>query len=171
MKNLLKDFSGEKNSTGTPKEEAIVVMTEAITKYRINIGKTADSFTCLPVDLDLRARTNANTSVIGMIANVRVSFTVTALSNVAEPSPYRESQVEAAAVTEDVSFTAVPAKIPNASPLTAGHYIYIQKNTAIRRGTFRIWTESVCCFGDGQTITAHHSEHNQHISDHCIRAA
>lgn len=40
-----------------------------------------------------------------------------ALSNVAEPSPYKESQVEAAAVTEDVSLTAVPAKIPNASPL------------------------------------------------------
>lgn len=117
MKNLLKDFSGEKNSTGTPKEEAIVVMTEAITKYRINIGKTADSFTCLPVDLDLRARTKANTNAMGIIANVRVSFTVTALSNVAEPSPYKESQVEAAAVTEDVSLTAVPAKIPNASPL------------------------------------------------------
>ena len=27
-----------------------------------------------------------------------------------------ESQVEAAAVTEEVSFTAVPAKIPKASP-------------------------------------------------------
>ena len=45
MKNLLKDFSGEKNSTGTPREEVIVVMTDAITKYRMNIGKTEDSFT------------------------------------------------------------------------------------------------------------------------------
>lgn len=64
----------------------------------------------------MRVRTKANTKVMGMIANVRVSFTVTALSSVADPSPYKESQVDAAAVTEDVSLTAVPAKIPNASP-------------------------------------------------------
>jgi hypothetical protein len=53
---------------------------------------------------------------MGIIASVRVSFTVTALSSVADPSPYRESQVDAAAVTEEVSLMAVPAKIPNASP-------------------------------------------------------
>ena len=51
-----------------------------------------------------------------MIARVLVSFTVTALSKVAEPSPHMASQVEAAAVTELVSLTAVPAKIPNATP-------------------------------------------------------
>lgn len=117
IKNLLKDFSGAKNSTGTPKDEASVVIMDAMTKYRMNIGKTADSFTWLSLDSDLRARTKANTSVMGMIANVRVNFTVTALSSVAEPSPYRESHVDAAAVTEEVSLTAVPAKIPNASPL------------------------------------------------------
>ena len=33
------------------------------------------------------------------------------------PKLYKLSQVEAAAVTEDVSFTAVPAKIPKAWPL------------------------------------------------------
>ena len=55
--------------------------------------------------------------MIGIIASVLVSFTVTALSKVAEPRLYMESQVEAAAVTEEVSFTAVPAKIPKASPL------------------------------------------------------
>ena len=54
--------------------------------------------------------------MIGIIASVLVSFTVTALSKVAEPRLYMESQVEAAAVTEEVSFTAVPAKIPKASP-------------------------------------------------------
>ena len=53
---------------------------------------------------------------MGMMAKVRVSFTVTALSNVAVPSPHMLSQVAAAAVTEEVSFTAVPAKIPKASP-------------------------------------------------------
>lgn len=53
---------------------------------------------------------------IGMIARVRVSFTVTALSKVATPNPCIESHDEAHAVTEEVSFTAVPAKIPKASP-------------------------------------------------------
>ena len=52
-----------------------------------------------------------------MMASVRVNLTVTALSRVAEPNPYMESQVDAAAVTEEVSLTAVPAKIPKASPL------------------------------------------------------
>ncbi len=56
-------------------------------------------------------------SVMGMMANVLVSFTVTALSKVPLPSPYMESHVAATAVTEEVSFTAVPAKIPKLSPL------------------------------------------------------
>ena len=51
-----------------------------------------------------------------MMAKVRVSFTVTALSKVALPNPHILSHVEAAAVTEEVSFTAVPAKMPNPSP-------------------------------------------------------
>ena len=54
--------------------------------------------------------------MIGIIASVRVSFTVTAVSSVAEPSPHILSHVEAAAVTDEVSFMAVPAKIPKASP-------------------------------------------------------
>ena len=52
-----------------------------------------------------------------MMAKVRVSLTVTALSSVAEPKLCMESQVAAQAVTEEVSLTAVPAKIPKASPL------------------------------------------------------
>ena len=64
----------------------------------------------------LLALYNARTRVIGIIARVRVSFTVTALSRVSEPRFHIASQVEAQAVTEDVSFTAVPAKIPKASP-------------------------------------------------------
>lgn len=116
IKNLLKDFNGVKTSVGTPKETATVVIIEANTKYRMNIGKIAVSLIRLSVDVHFRVRTNANTSVMGIIASVRVSFTVTALSSVADPSPYRESQVDAAAVTEEVSLIAVPAKIPNASP-------------------------------------------------------
>ena len=63
-----------------------------------------------------RVRRKASTNVMGMMASVRVSFTVTALSSVAEPRFHMLSQVAAVAVTEDVSFTAVPAKMPNASP-------------------------------------------------------
>ena len=59
----------------------------------------------------------ASTSVIGIIASVLVSLTVTALSSDCVPRCHILSHVDAAAVTEDVSFTAVPAKIPNASPL------------------------------------------------------
>ena len=61
-------------------------------------------------------RINAKTSVMGIIARVRVSLTVTALSRVAEPSPHIASHVLAAAVTDEVSFTAVPANMPKASP-------------------------------------------------------
>ena len=49
--------------------------------------------------------------VMGMMARVRVSLTVTALSKVAEPRLCMESQVAAQAVTEEVSLTAVPAKM------------------------------------------------------------
>ena len=59
----------------------------------------------------------ASTRVIGIIARVLVSLTVTALSSVALPSPYIASQVDAQAVTEEVSLTAVPANIPKPSPL------------------------------------------------------
>ena len=66
-------------------------------------------------------RQNASASVIGMIASVLVSFTVTALSSVSLPRLYILSQVDAHAVTEEVSLTAVPAKIPNASYLNPWH--------------------------------------------------
>ena len=54
--------------------------------------------------------------VIGIIARVLVSFTVTALSRVCDPRCHMLSHVAAAAVTEEVSFTAVPAKTPKPSP-------------------------------------------------------
>ena len=58
-----------------------------------------------------------NTSVIGIIASVRVSFTVTAVFSVSLPSFHILSQVEAAAVTEEVSLIAVPANNPKELPL------------------------------------------------------
>lgn len=45
------------------------------------------------------------------MAKVRVSFTTVAVSRALEPC--MASQAAAAAVTEDVSLTAVPAKSPN----------------------------------------------------------
>jgi len=68
------------------------------------------------VILLFRVRMNASTIVIGIMAKVLVNFTVTALSNVAEDRLYILSQVEAAAVTDEVSLIAVPAKIPKGSP-------------------------------------------------------
>jgi len=61
-------------------------------------------------------RINARTKVIEIMAKVLVNLTVTALSRVAEPKLYMLSQVEAAAVTDEVSLIAVPANIPNAPP-------------------------------------------------------
>ena len=67
----------------------------------------------------------ASPSVIGIIARVRVSFTVTALSRVCVPRDHILSQVEAAAVTEEVSLIAVPAKMPNDSPLAVSKPIML----------------------------------------------
>ena len=58
-------------------------------------------------------RTNASTSVIGMIASVRVSLTIAAASSVL--LPWIPSQACAAAVTEEVSLIAVPANRPKPS--------------------------------------------------------
>lgn len=63
------------------------------------------------------ARTSESTSVIGMMASVRVSLTVTAVLSVSLPRFHMLSQVEAAAVTDEVSLIAVPAKTPKAFPL------------------------------------------------------
>ena len=116
-KNLDSSFNGANTSAGTPAAVAMVVITDAPMKNRMKNGNT-----CLieifpaPSPFSRLVRISASTSVIGIIARVRVSFTVTALSSVWLPSPYRLSQVEAAAVTDEVSFTAVPANTPNASP-------------------------------------------------------
>ena len=95
----------------------MVVIMEAPMKYRIKNGKISLMLTLFPsAACPFFVRINASTSVIGIIARVRVSFTVTALSRVAEPRFHILSQVAAQAVTEDVSLTAVPAKMPKDSP-------------------------------------------------------
>ena len=95
-------------------------MIEAITKNKMNSGKARLRrkvfWPSAPSFFFFRALTKAKTSVIGMMASVLVSLTVTALSSVNEPSENMLSHVEAAAVTDEVSFIAVPAKMPNASP-------------------------------------------------------
>ena len=50
-------------------------------------GKIFFSSTFLPSACALRVRIHASTSVMGMMASVRVSLTVTALSSVWLPSP------------------------------------------------------------------------------------
>ena len=80
---------------------------------------------------------------MGMMASVRVSLTMVARASTAPPVPCRASQVEAAAVTEEVSFTAVPANrakpsllMPMAPP-SAG-------NSSAARMLNRKITETAC---------------------------
>lgn len=117
IKNLLKSFKGENTDESTPAAVAIVVISDAAIKYNIKKGKIFFKLTFLFSSLlFFLVVINAKTKVIGIMARVLVSLTVTALSSVALPKFHMLSHVEAAAVTEDVSLTAVPAKIPKASP-------------------------------------------------------
>ena len=121
IKKRLSSFTGANTDASIPTAEAAVVMIDAHIKYSINVGNIALMLTDAPSPPDCfarRVRRNASASVIGIIASVLVSFTVTAVSSVAEPRLHMLSHVDAAAVTDDVSFTAVPANIPNGSPET-----------------------------------------------------
>ena len=66
-----------------------------------------------PADFSFSVLQKASTKVIGIIARVRVSFTIVAVSKVLLPCI--PSQAVAAAVTDEVSLTAVPANNPNPS--------------------------------------------------------
>ena len=111
MKNLDSSFSGANTSALTPRLMHTVVMTAAMIKYRMNIGNALfklnlpDALPSFAADF---ARTSESTSVIGMMASVRVSLTVTAVLSVSLPRLHMLSQVEAAAVTDEVSLIAVP---------------------------------------------------------------
>ena len=116
MKNLLKVFIGTNTELSTPALSATVVIKEANIKYII---KNGNILLILYLELSLVLLLDLyidKIRVIGIIAKVLVSLTVTALSKVAVPKFHILSQVEATAVTDDVSFTAEPAKIPKASP-------------------------------------------------------
>ena len=76
---------------------------------------------CFPSFVLFFACISDNPSVIGIMASVLVNFTVTALFNVSLPRFHMLSQVDAAAVTDDVSLIAVPAKIPKGSPFTVSN--------------------------------------------------
>lgn len=86
-------------------------------RFRLNFSA------CFPSFALFFACMNDKPSVIGMMASVLVSFTVTALFSVSLPRFHILSQVDAAAVTDEVSLIAVPAKIPNASPCTVSNPI------------------------------------------------
>ena len=119
MKNLLSSFKGINKSGLTPKLMVIVVIIDAIIKYNMNIGNVLFKLNeLLLVFLFCFAVSNDKIKAIGIMARVLVNLTVTALSSVELPSPHILSHVAAAAVTDDVSLIAVPAKIPKASPLT-----------------------------------------------------
>ena len=111
IKNLLIVLKGENALSGTPNDVAIVVISEAAMKKRIKNGKIFFMLIAAPpVLFSFLVRTKANTSVIGIIASVRVSFTTVAVSSVLLPCI--PSHAAAAAVTEEVSLTAVPANKP-----------------------------------------------------------
>ena len=101
----------------TPKLTHIVVMIDATTKNTTNNGSALFKLNFSPLVLFCFCVISDNARVIGIIARVRVSLTVAALSSVWLPSPHILSHVAAAAVTDDVSLIAVPANIPNGSPL------------------------------------------------------
>ena len=114
MKNLLALFKKPVTAAGRGSR---VVTTEASTKKRTNQGKIFFRLTVTPVPRTLFSsclvRRKASTSVIGMMARVRVILTMAAVSSVLLPCI--PSQAAAAAVTEEVSLTAVPAKSPKPS--------------------------------------------------------
>ena len=76
-----------------------MVTTDAQTNHRMNIGKAFFRRKPPFVFSAFFACISDRTRVMGMMARVRVSFTVTALSRVWLPRPHMLSQAEAAAVT------------------------------------------------------------------------
>ena len=131
MKNLLNSLNGTNTFASTPKFTASVVIIEAITKYKINIGNAFLSENCPPSYSAFFEVKTDNARVIGIIAKVRVNLTVLALSRVWLPSPHILSHVVAAAVTDDVSLIAVPANNPNGPPSTVENPMSLPKDGKI----------------------------------------
>ena len=101
-----------------------LVMIEQSIKYRINLGNMAKKLIFLsPWTPDFLVSYRDRQKVIGIIARVLVNFTIVAESSTADPVLWMLSHDEAAAVTDEVSFMAVPANMakplldrPNISP-------------------------------------------------------
>lgn len=127
IKNFDNSFNGANTSALTPKVMHTVVITAAMMKYKMNIGNALfrlnlfDGRSALLEFAADFARIIDKIRVIGIIASVRVSFTVTAVFSVSLPRFHMLSQVEAAAVTEEVSLIAVPANNPKGSPLVVSN--------------------------------------------------
>lgn len=100
IKNFDNSFNGANTSALTPIVIHTVVITAAMMKYKMNIGNALfklnlfDAESAFPDFAADFARIRDNTSVIGIIASVRVSFTVTAVFSVSLPSFHILSQVE-----------------------------------------------------------------------------
>ena len=102
IRNLLSSFSGAVMSAGSWKT---VVTTDARMKNRTKNGKERFRLNEDPfVFFSFRPLQTARMRVMGMIASVRVIFTMAALSSVL--LPWIPSHAVAAAVTEEVSFTS-----------------------------------------------------------------
>ena len=118
IKNFDNSFNGANTSALTPIVIHTVVITAAMMKYKMNIGNALfklnlfDAESAFPDFAADFARIRDNTSVIGIIARVRVNLTIVAYSRTCVPVPFMLSHTAAVAVTEDVSFTAVPANKP-----------------------------------------------------------
>ena len=82
MQNLLKSFKGAKTFEGMPIFKATVVIKDAIIKYIINTGNDFFKSKSTSSSYEVRDFIIPSTKVIGMMARVLVSFTVTALSSV-----------------------------------------------------------------------------------------
>lgn len=118
MKNLDSSLKGAKAAASTPARDAPVVIREASMKNSRKKGNTRRReklpSPAPPARLARAVRRRASARVMGMMARVRVSLTMVAVSRVLAPGCI-PSQAAAAAVTEEVSFTAVPAKSPKPS--------------------------------------------------------
>ena len=118
MKNLDSSLKGAKAAASTPARDAPVVIREASMKNSRKKGNTRRReklpSPAPPARLARAVRRRASARVMGMMARVRVSLTMVAVSRELAPGCI-PSQAAAAAVTEEVSFTAVPAKSPKPS--------------------------------------------------------
>lgn len=89
MKNLESSLKGWNTEDGTPTEVATVVIMDANTKNKMKNGNTffrENVFSwVVPIRLALAVRHRANTNVMGIMARVRVSFTMVAWSRVLAP--------------------------------------------------------------------------------------